>query len=268
MANDTRAFDLILIERMLRRLPAERVNLLARDVLSSLGRRNAPLPNVEAPASTATPDEIAELAHALTSEDAETAAEHIASLFDGGLGLEPVYLNHLAPAARLLGEWWEEDRVAFSLVTIAAGRIFAIMRHYRDKSLDPHIKLRRAAFAAVPGEQHRLGVQMAADLFAERGWQVRVLHEMKHQPLLEGLSADRSPVIGLSASGRQSLDALIRMIIALRVARPTARLIVGGMIVNNQSRALRRLEPDALVGDMAEAEAVLARLETMIGPSA
>jgi len=268
MTDYSRARDLILVERLLRRLPADRVHVLARDVLTSLGQRNAALPDAPVPDDEATLEEVAELAHALMSDDPETSLTHVAGLFDSGLSMEAVYLHHLAPAARLLGEWWDANRVSLVDVTIAAGRVFAVMRQYRRLYQDPHIKQRSALFAAVPGEQHRLGVQMAADLFAERGWRVRVVHEDRHAPLLTAINADRSPVIGLSASGMASLDPLIRLVIALRVARPTARIILGGMIVNLQLRALRRLELDGLVGDMASAEAVIARLESMVPANA
>ena len=236
-------------------------------MLSSLGRRNAELPEADGPPVEAGRAEVDELAHALMADDPDVAQECVASLFDSGLGLTSVYLGYLAPAARRLGEWWDTDRVSLADVTIAAGRVFAIMRTYREHGPWPGIKRRHAVFAAVPGEHHRIGVQMAADLFAERGWKVRVLHELRHRPLLDSLGADRSPVIGLSASGSQSLEPLIRLVIALRVTRPMARLIVGGMIVNVEPRAVRRLELDGVVGDMAQAEAMIARLEGLIMPT-
>lgn len=267
MPQDTRATDLVVIERMLRRMPADSVHRLARDVIYTMGRRNDALPEAATLPPDATSEEVSELAYALTSDEPTVSIAHVDGLFDRGLSLHAVYLGHLAPAARLLGDWWEENRLPFADVAIAAGRVFAILRRYRDLDPDPTIKMRHAVFAAVPGEVHRLGVQMAADLFADRGWSVRIVHEPAHRPLLEALRVDQSPVIGLSASGKHSLEPLIRLIVALKVARPTARVIVGGMIVNNQPRALRRLEPDGLVGDMATAQALLDRLEAMVAPS-
>ncbi|MEM9318128.1 MAG: cobalamin B12-binding domain-containing protein [Pseudomonadota bacterium] len=267
MTGDQRAADFSITDRILRRLPPQSIHMLAREVLISLSGKPLPELTLEPLKADVDPGEIDALAEALIADAPEIASEHVADLFDRGLSLETVYLSHLAPAARLLGEWWDVNRVPFTDVAIAAGRIFSILRSYRNYAQDPTIKLRRAVFAAVPGEQHRIGVQMAADLFAERGWTVRVVHEMQHNSLLKELRADPSPVIGLSASGIGSLEPLIRLVIALKVARPTARLVVGGMVVTGQPRAIKRLEPDATVADMAGAEAVLTRLETLVRPS-
>jgi methanogenic corrinoid protein MtbC1 len=90
--------------------------------------------------------------------------------------VEDVCLDHLAPAARCLGEWWETDRLPFTDVTMATARIQSMLR--RMPTGRGHIAAfagNGAVFCAVPGEQHTLGVMMAADLFRRNGWDVGLL---------------------------------------------------------------------------------------------
>ena len=56
------------------------------------------------------PLEIAAFAHTVLSEGPDAGLRRIEALIGGGLRLDAVYLDLLAPAARHLGELWEDDR--------------------------------------------------------------------------------------------------------------------------------------------------------------
>lgn len=201
------------------------------------------------------------LANALCDDGSDLADEMIEDLVDAGLTVEEICLDHLAPAARRLGEWWEDDRLPFTEVALATARIQSMLRRIPAASAARRGGSRGAVFCAVPGEQHTLGVMMAADLFRRHAWDVSLLIGLDHEEMMSRLARDDREVIGLSCSGDHSFAALRRLMLALRQARPAARLILSGQIVSDTD-ALRRLpEPDAIVTTMQEAEAEMARLE-------
>ena len=201
------------------------------------------------------------LANALCDDTTDVADLMVTDLRDAGLSVEDICLDHLAPAARCLGEWWENDRLPFTEVAMATSRIQAMLRRMPTKRIVPcALDQPGAVFCAVPGEQHTLGVMMAADLFRRNGWDVGLLLGLEHQEIVGRLERDDRPVIGLSCSGDHSANALERLMIALRKRRPDAKIILSGQIATD-AEALRRLpKPDAVVTGMEDAEAVMARL--------
>jgi MerR family transcriptional regulator, light-induced transcriptional regulator len=202
------------------------------------------------------------LARALCDDATDTADLLVADLVEAGLSVEEICLDHLAPAAKCLGEWWENDRLPFTEVAMATSRIQAILRRMPAGGRGRHRSFHRGAvFCAVPGEQHTLGVMMAADLFRRNGWDVGLLVGLDHAEILGRLERDDRCVIGLSCSGAHSLAALDRLMQALRGMRPDARLILSGQIVLDPAALARLPAPDAIVRSVAEAEAQIAQLD-------
>jgi methanogenic corrinoid protein MtbC1 len=204
------------------------------------------------------------LAHALCDDASDLADLMVEDLMEAGLSVSEVCLNHLAPAARTLGEWWETDRLPFTEVTLATARIQSMLRRMPIGRGAPRLSaVKGAVFCAVPGEQHTLGVMMAADLFRRDGWDVSLFVGLAHAELMERLTRDEREVIGLSCSGRHSVDALERVMQGLRDGRPEARLILSGQITADAEALARLPEADAIVTSMQEAEAELARLDAL-----
>ena len=85
---------------------------------------------------------------------------------------------------------------------------------------------RSAVFASVPGEQHTLGITMAADLARDRGWDIELFVGMSHDDLSHSLQERQVGLIGLSASGKRSLPALIRLVGALRIGNHGAHILL------------------------------------------
>jgi methanogenic corrinoid protein MtbC1 len=68
------------------------------------------------------------LATALCDDKTDIADLMVDDLLEAGVSVEDVCLDHLAPAARCLGEWWENDRLPFTDVTMATARIQSMLR--------------------------------------------------------------------------------------------------------------------------------------------
>lgn len=154
-----------------------------------------------------------------------------------GVPTEDLTLHYIGGAARLLGRMWEDDRIGFSDMALAAGRMLHLLRDLRDLVPEPLPKRGRAAlFAAVPGETHILGVTMAADVFRKRGWEIELQLGRDEAALADRALQGGYPIVGLSASSAERVRALGRTIVALRLRVPGIMIFVGG--------TLARLEPD------------------------
>lgn len=210
----------------------------------------------------------AAMAYALCDEDDAAASLLVDDLLEAGVPVEDVCLDHLAPAARRLGELWDRDRLPFTEVAMASARIQAILRRLpAGRCASGCAHGRGAVFAAVPGEQHTLGVMMAAELFRRCGWDVSLLVGLGHDDLLGRLAKDDRPVIGLSCSGDHSYPALRRLIAALARVRADAHVLLSGRIIETPERVSDLRMSVVPVPDMPAAEAEMRRIEALLASS-
>ncbi|SMY08369.1 cobalamin B12-binding domain-containing protein [Flavimaricola marinus] len=151
-----------------------------------------------------------------------------------GVPIEAIYLHTLAGSARLMGQMWEDDTLSFLDMTVATGRIYSAMRALRLQS--PALRReplpdQHALLIAVPGETHTLGVTMAADILRSKSWQITLRTGLEHDDLIDSLADEQHAIIGVSAAQARSLGALTRLIVALRITQPFAKIFVAGKVV-------------------------------------
>jgi methanogenic corrinoid protein MtbC1 len=244
------------------RLSPRALHTLAREVVTRLAvRARSDLLS----AGTAPPERIERLCDAFLSPDDEAAPRMVAALRGAGVPVETIYLGYLAPVAERLGELWEEDRASFLDVTLAIARIYALLRGLRGALMQARRPTRLSAlFAPVPGEQHTLGITMAADLLRARGWEITLKLGLDHDALVEAIARSEHPVIGLTAAGQASLVQLTRLLVAIRVARPEALILLGGGVARADDGTRPLLDVDALAPDVATAERELERLRGIL----
>lgn len=240
-------------------LPASALTALAQEVVKRVADNlNVTLPLAVMPSS----EDIDALCSALSSPDDTAAISLIEEAQRKGAGYDALYRFYLAEASRRLGTWWDEDRVSFYSVTIAAGRIYAILRILRLQKQNATPDLRRAAmFAAVPGENHTLGIAIAADLARDRGWDVELFLGHAHDELVDILSKRDTLLVGLSASTKRSLPALIKLIVALRISKPKAKILICGPIAANDFGFDGITGADASASDF---DSALAHMEILV----
>lgn len=231
----------------LARLAMAKVVLDAREkVASQAAMAETPLPHVTA------------MAYALADTNHELAEEMVAELLGLGLSVQDLCLDHLAPAARELGEWWERDKMPFAEVALATARIQSILRTIpASRAQATGDGGHGGLFAAVPGETHTLGVIMAADHFRRLGWDVGLLIGMDHAEISDKISNDDRSVIGLSCAGRHSSKGLKKLVDDIRVRRPDMAIIVAGNIVHDKDTMAKLPYVDGIVNDLDLAEKVV-----------
>jgi methanogenic corrinoid protein MtbC1 len=173
-----------------------------------------------------------------------------------GHSAEQVYLLVLAEAARHLGTMWEENRIGFLEMSLAAVRLFGIMRQMRRDIGDAQPCGRRgryALFATVPGDDHTLGPTIAADVLRSRGWQVDLLTGVTHDEIVETAAERDPPVIGVSVGTTGLVVPLTRLVVALHVVRPASAIAVSGHAVKEMPGLKALLGLDAMILDPEEA---------------
>ncbi|MGY6548973.1 MAG: cobalamin B12-binding domain-containing protein [Roseinatronobacter sp.] len=212
------AHKALLFEEKRRVLPASVVEGLAKQVVTHVAETMAE--RVAAHRARIDPDRVARFCDLLLTPGKHSQAlAFITALRDDGATLEDVYLGYIGAAARMLGERWEADAVTPLQVTNGAGTVYALMRALRrTQTVIPPLDTRHAAlFASVPGEQHGIGVTMAADMFRQAGWDIDLQLGLDHPALLAHVTRTRPRVIGLSLSTHDRLPELVRAVVGLRL---------------------------------------------------
>jgi methanogenic corrinoid protein MtbC1 len=222
-------------------------------VVDRLSRAHAGDP----PQAESVPREVILLCAALTGPDEDRALRLAREALEAEMSFDALCETRLAPAARYLGHLWEEDALSFADVSLAANRLFGILRTLAHRPV-PRTDAPFAVFAAVPGEEHVLGITMAAERARGAGWEVALLLGLGHDALVARIAGLAPDVIGLSLSGPRGLLPLTRLVFALRVAAPAAPIVVSGPGVALIGEPI--VGVDALAADFDGAMAALEKL--------
>lgn len=178
---------------------------------------------------------VSEFATLVLTHDASVASSFVRALRAQGMTLDSVYLNLLAPTARLLGELWEADVCDFTDVTVGLGRLQQVLRELSSQFREEAASTdggRRALLGPVAGEQHTFGLFMVAEFFRRAGWDVYIGPLASSDDMLGLVRGKWFDVVGLSTACESKLDAVAAEIRAIRrVSRNRAiSVMVGGPI--------------------------------------
>nr|WP_310523209.1 cobalamin B12-binding domain-containing protein [Polymorphobacter sp.] len=207
------------------------------------------VPAAEVPASLAD-----KFAAATLTEEVGPLLARVEALMAGGVSVEDVYLHLLAPAARRLGSWWDEDACDFVDVTMGLWRLQEIV--HALSALIPGIAPiegaeRRALFAPAPGEQHGLGAIIVEEFFRRAGWQTWSAPALDEAELVALATGRAFDVIGLTVSVERHLGPLARSIALVRQAsrNPDVVIMVGGRIFTDRPELAKDVGADGTASD-------------------
>ncbi|OSQ53210.1 cobalamin B12-binding domain-containing protein [Marivita geojedonensis] len=206
---------------------------------------------------------------ALIEPKAEEAKLRLLRAHENGASHRDLCVDYIGAAAKRLGEWWDEDIITFGDMAVAAGRMLHFLRDLRD--LAPAFVQRgsrEALFASVPGEQHILGVTMAADLMRDKGWKIDLQINQSIEQLCQRVRDNNVMIIGLSATNAERIRSLAASVVELRLAAPHARILIGGHIVEVEPDIALRTGADAASPTVDAAFDDLERLYQSLGAAA
>lgn len=210
-------------------------------------------------------DQIAEFARLCFQEDEQVGRGYLDRLLQQQHSVPAVLLNLVAPAARWLGEQWDQDQIGFSEVTLGLLRMQNITHDFAADERHPQRDAPdrfRALVASAPGSQHLLGLTMVSELFAADGWEVRVEMASTEAALFSAVQASRYDVLGLSVGLSEQLPGLSDLVGRLRrhSLNPDIAVLLGGVALSGPDAAATTHGADAVCQDPVAAIRMARRL--------
>ena len=169
--------------------------------------------------------------------EAASLLEEVDAFIAKGASVETICLDLLAPAARKLGEMWDNDECDFLDVTMGLWRLQEVMREVAARSpaaLGGMSLPYTALFTPMPGDHHNFGTLMIEEVFARGGWRSEALVKPERRELLDRLARQPFDLLGLTLGRDCPSAALANLIKAVRnvSANPHIVVLVGGRMIN------------------------------------
>lgn len=211
--------------------------------------------------SSITDEDVAALTELSVNDGAPSLFEFVLRFLDAGHSVETIFVSLLAPAARKVGECWENDSEDFVTVTMALWRIQEVLRELAVRvpsRIAARPPVRAALFSTMPGEQHSLGTMMVAECFQRGGWMTDVLIEPERAELVGKFASCHYDLIGLTLSVDCSSAALTDLITSIRTVsrNPYVKVLIGGRTVNLQPELVAECGADGTAIDATSAVAL------------
>jgi diguanylate cyclase (GGDEF)-like protein len=201
---------------------------------------------------------------ALLAGSAKTAEQVADQALAAAQDAAAVQARVLAPAMRMIGEFWEQGRISVADEHLAtaishaiAARLFQHLLRSETRSLD------RVILAATQGEHHVLGLRMIADALEGAGYDVMYLGpDVPLRSLLETCNKYTPAVLGLTVSMGLNVPTLLWEIEEVSKLDHPPAVMVGG-------RALAAAVERGLIAPViADAEHILPVVQRLIATPA
>jgi len=206
-----------------------------------------------------------QFAAAALTDEVRGLLDRVDALLAGGVPVETIYLDLLAPAARRLGAWWDSDACDYFDVTMGLWRLQEVLRAlsvFSPWSAPSEASARRALFAPAPGEQHGFGAALVEEFFRRAGWQTWNAPTTDAAGLQECVAARSYDILGLTVSVERHMEMLADTIAGLRRAsrNPDIIVMVGGRLFVANPDLAAQIGADATAADAEAAVTVAERL--------
>lgn len=206
------------------------------------------------------PEDVQEFTRLVLQHDLAVANTYVEALRTEGASLQSVLLDLLSPAARQLGEMWEQDVCDFTEVTVGLARLQQVLRNFspsfESEDSKPNAGL-RALLVPAPGEQHTFGLLIVEEFFRREGWDVWGGLSVSQAELIDIASKQWIDAIGFSISNVTLIESFITSINELRAASRNrdVMVMVGGKLVASQPELVRAVGADLTANDGQQAVA-------------
>lgn len=216
---------------------------------------------------------------AIAASAVESFAQQITSADDGearsaidahrrrGTTVEALYCDLFAPAARRLGEWWEDDRCDFATVTVGLGRLQRLMRELSPAfgAEVPHpVNGRRVLLVRAPDEQHSFGLSLVGEFFRRAGWEAVSGDGGAPADPIDAVRREWFDVVGFSAGSEAKMGWIAPCIKSLRRASRNRKIcvLVGGPVFTMWPEFVAKVGADATTPEARHAPALAESLLT------
>jgi MerR family transcriptional regulator, light-induced transcriptional regulator len=183
---------------------------------------------------------------ALRAADSAGAYRIAAGALQDGLSISELYQRVIAPAMREIGELWARGALTVAdehLATSLTNRVLAALRPPGriEAGLGGTASAgaqRRAMLAAVEGEQHALGLRMAADVLEEAGFETIYLGaDVPTEALVKAVETFSPDLVALGATMPALASRLEEVADVVKDAHPELELLLGGQAASPEIKA-------------------------------
>jgi methanogenic corrinoid protein MtbC1 len=173
---------------------------------------------------------------ALRAADAAGAYRVVMQALEQGMTMPALYSRVVAPAMHEIGALWEKGAITVAdehAATALTHRVLAGLRAPVSVEVAGDAgregKSPLALLAAVEGEQHALGLRMAADVLEDSGYRVVYLGaDVPTDALLQSVTAFSPDLLALSATMPELSPVLEGIVLSVRDEHPEIGLLLGG----------------------------------------
>lgn len=197
-------------------------------------------------------------ARMVLSNEPDALIAYVGTLLQAGATNETIYVDRLRPAARRLGELWDDDRVSFTDVAVGLSRLQRVVRALGWETPyngDDDPQSPSALFCPYPGEQHTFGFYIVEEYFRWSGWRTWTETSSTSEELVSNVHDSRFNMVCLSVCQEASIDHLAAFIRSIRQASRHRELFVmvsGGPFCDHPEH-VENIGADASASSGAEA---------------
>lgn len=200
------------------------------------------------------PGEVETLAPLALQIEASALLAHIETVLARGVSVDTVMVDLLAPTARLLGQYWDDDLCDFIDVTMGLWRLQEVVHEIASRMPADRLAAaggHRVLFASMPGDQHSFGAVLIDELFRRSGWVTDRISEAPTADLLKRVADEWFDMVGLTVSCDCHIDDLPSVITGLRsVSRnPRVCVMVGGRVFSEDPDLAFKVGSDGTARD-------------------
>ncbi len=230
--------------------------IIPRLLLAHTGQSNAPRP-VDDASVMALFDGDAFTDLVLRSRFAEIM-DQVQAILDRGISLQRVYLDLLAPVARRLGEYWEQDRCSFTDVTLGLARLQQVLREVGRRTgagVSRGQPKNRIYLVPAPGEQHTFGLSMVEEYFLHAGWETALDQSHSLPTIIDTVVSQNIDVLGFTVGCENLFGPLLDSVARVRKAARNrdVAIMIGGKFISDHPEITTEIEGVTFVADGAKA---------------
>jgi methanogenic corrinoid protein MtbC1 len=209
--------------------------------------------------------EVGEFVRFLLISDVAEIRLYVEALRARGHALSRLCTDVFTPAARRLGEMWEEDACDFTQVTVALCRLQQVV-HQVSWSLPGSAGALRSSsrvlLTVTEKDPHTFGLVVVAEFFRRAGWDVIEDYGGSARQTAGRVREEWFDIVGLSVSTDRRVAAAKTLVRDLRrVSRnPRVAVILGGPLFLRQPRLADDIGAEAVASDGNSAVALACRL--------
>ncbi len=209
-------------------------------------------------------------AHMALRFDVSQLLAQVETHLQDGIAIDCIYLELLAPTARVLGDFWDNDVCDFVDVTMGMWRLQQVIHELGNRAPCRSARTRsdrRALFTVPPGDQHSFGLIMIEDFFRRAGWRTWSAPDAALPDLYAIVGRQWFELIGLTVSNEEHVAALPKLLRELRQRsqNPSVGIMVGGKIFTDHPELADSAGADATAADAPRALAVAEQLVERLG---